>query len=132
MPAFSALSSPMPHTSARVLEFESLREIMLAYAASELGRARITSLAASVDAEWIRSQQRLAAEVGRYLATGARFDFGGLLDPTTSLDRSRIEGASLEAAEIRDLLLLVDRAAEWREIVLHPPAALSLEWPAVQ
>src|SRR5262249_29922678 len=132
MPASSAVRNRMPHTSARVLEFESLREILQAYAVSELGRTRVASLAASLDAEWICRQQQLAAEIGRYLATGARFDFGGLLDPARSLERSRIEGAALETTEIRDLLLLVDRAAEWREIVLHPPAALSLEWPAVQ
>src|SRR5262245_20143001 len=132
MPALSAVRNAMPHTSARVLEFESLREILLAYAFSELGRARIAGLAAGVDLEWVRGQQQLAAEVGRYLATGARFDFSGLIDPTSSLERSRIEGASLETTAIRDLLVLIDRAAEWREIVLHPPAALSLEWPAVQ
>ena len=132
MPQSSAASNRMSHTSERVLEFERLREILLAYAASELGRARISSLAASVSIEWIRQQQQLAAEVGRYLATGARFEFSGLLNPTQSLERSRIEGASLETAEIRDLLVLVDRAAEWREIVLHPPAALKFEWPAVQ
>lgn len=132
MPASTAVRNAMVHTSARVLEFESLREMLMAYAVSDLGRARVSSLAASVDAEWIQRQQQLTAEVGRYLATGARFDFTGLLDPRQQLERSRIEGASLESAEIRDLLLLIDRAAEWRQIVLHPPAVLSLEWPAVE
>ncbi len=122
----------MPHASARVLEFERLREILLAYAGSELGRSRIASLAASTDRDWIQQQQQLSNEIGRYLGSGARFDFSGLLDPTRSLERSRIEGASLETTEIRDLLILVDRAAEWREIVLHPPAALRLEWAAVE
>jgi len=121
----------MLHTSARLLEFESLREVLLAYTESELGRARIGSLAPSTNAEWILGQQRLAAEIGRYLASGARFNFSGLLDPKSQLERSRIEGASLEPAEIRDILVLIDRAAEWREIALHPPASLSLEWPAV-
>src|SRR5688572_6090472 len=92
----------MAHTSARVLEFESLREILLAYAVSELGHARVNTLTPSVNAGWIRRQQQLAAEIGRYLASGARFDFTGLLDPTKQMERSRIEGASLEAAEIRD------------------------------
>ena len=38
------------------------------------------------------------------------------------IDKSRISGAVLEITEIRDLLLLADRAAEWREIALHPAA----------
>lgn len=122
----------MINTSARVLEFESLREVLLAYAVSESGRARLHTLAPSVDTVWITRQQQLTAEIGRYLATGARFEFSGLLDPGKQLERSRIEGATLEAAEIRDLLVVIDRAAEWREIVLHPPAALRLEWPAVE
>ena len=34
------------------------------------------------------------------------------------MEKSRIAGAALETTEIRDVILLVDRAAEWREIVL--------------
>ena len=34
----------------------------------------------------------------------------------------------LETTEIRDVLLVVDRAAEWREIALHPPANMRTEW----
>src|SRR5688572_8778709 len=98
----TAHSEPMIHTSARVLEFESLREILVAYAVSDLGRARVRALAPSVDAAWVGRQQQLAAEVGRYLAASARFDFSGLLHPGKQLERSRIEGATLEAAEIRD------------------------------
>src|SRR5439155_1573266 len=33
--------------------------------------------------------------------------------------------------EIRDIVLVVDRAAEWREIELNPPSAMTLEWKAV-
>ena len=48
-------------------------------------------------------------------------------DPTTLIDKSRIRGAALEITEIRDLLLVADRAAEWREIALHPAANLARE-----
>ena len=36
------------------------------------------------------------------------------------LDKSRIAGAALETTEIRDVILVVDRAADWRQIVLEP------------
>src|SRR5439155_4693612 len=40
-------------------------------------------------------------------------------------------GAALDTTEIRDIILLVDRAAEWREIALSPPAALKISWTSV-
>ena len=51
-----------------------------------------------------------------------------MLDVTTLVEKSRIAGAALETTEIRDVLLVVDRAAEWREIALHPPANMRTEW----
>ncbi len=57
-----------------------------------------------------------------------RFDFSGLLDVTRLVEKSRIAGAALETTEIRDVLLMVDRAAEWREIAFHPPASMKTEW----
>src|SRR5208337_1908417 len=47
-------------------------------------------------------------------------------------DKSRIQGAALETTEIRDLLLVIDRAAEWREIALHPPVAIEDKWQAMR
>ena len=37
----------------------------------------------------------------------------------------------MKLTEIRDVVLAVDRAAEWREIALNPPAAMKFEWKAV-
>ena len=62
---------------------------------------------------------------------GGRFDFSGLLDITKLVEKSRIAGAALETTEIRDVVLVVDRAAEWHEIALSPPAAMKVEWKAV-
>ncbi len=82
-------------------------------------------------AQWIERQQQLASELRGYLRTGGRFDFHGLLDPTTLVNKSRIRGAALEILEIRDLLLVADRAAEWREIAMHPPVEVQDKWQAV-
>src|SRR2546426_11743971 len=62
---------------------------------------------------------------------GGRFEFSGLLDVNQSVEKARIVGAALETGEIRDIVLVVDRAAEWREIALNPPSAMTLEWKAV-
>src|SRR5271165_3114825 len=68
----------------------------------------------------------------RLLHAGGHFDFHGLLDPTPLVNKSRIQGAALEIGEIRDLVLVADRAAEWREIALHPPAALQDKWQGLR
>ena len=122
------MSQPLIHNSARVLEFDALLELMRGYASSPLGRARITALAPSTDSVWVREQQELAEEVREFRRVGGRFDFTGLLDITRLVTKSRIAGAALETTEIRDVLLLVDRAAEWREIAFHPPANMRTEW----
>src|SRR5271157_6513820 len=124
--------TPIPHTSERVLEFDHLRDLLVAYSASPLGQVRIAGLTPSHERDWIERQQQLTEELRGYLRAGGRFDFHGLLDPTPLLHKSRIQGAALELTEIRDVLLLADRAAEWREIALHPPVAIEAKWEAVR
>jgi DNA mismatch repair protein MutS2 len=118
------------HNSARVLEFDALRELLRAYTSSPLGQARIDSLTPSIDSAWIVQQQELAEEVREFRRVGGRFDFSALLDVTRSIEKARI--TTLDTPEIRDVLLLVDRAAEWREIALHPPANMRMEWRRIQ
>ncbi|MGA9979522.1 MAG: Smr/MutS family protein, partial [Candidatus Sulfotelmatobacter sp.] len=96
-----------------------------------LGHARIAALAPSTDRAWIESQHQLASEIREFRRVGGRFEFSGLLPTAQLVAKSRILGAILETTEIRDVVLLVDRAAEWREISLHPPAAMKREWRGV-
>jgi DNA mismatch repair protein MutS2 len=121
----------LSHTSARVLEFDSLRDLLSGYASSPLGHGLIANLAPSTDREWIENQQQLTTEIREFRRVGGRFDFSGLLDVSTLVEKSRIAGAALETTDIRDVVLVVDRAAEWREIALSPPAAMKVEWRTV-
>ena len=122
---------PLSHTSARVLEFDSLRDVLSGYASSPLGQGLIAQLAPSIDRDWIENQQQLTSEIREFRRVGGRFDFSGLLEVTELVEKSRIAGAALETTDIRDVVLVVDRAAEWREIALSPPAAMKLEWTSV-
>ena len=126
------MSEPLVHHSARVLEFDALRELLRGYASSPLGQAKLATLAPSIDPEWIEEQQALTEEVREFRRVGGRFDFSGLLDVAQLVEKSRIGGAALETTDIRDVLLLVDRAAEWREIALHPPASMRTEWRQIR
>src|SRR5215469_9678296 len=121
---------PLIHTSAGVLEFESLRDLLRGYTSSPLGSTRIAALAPSLDRSWIELQQQLTSEVREFRRVGGRFEFAGLLHVGTLIEKAGISGAALETTEIRDVILVVDRAAEWREIALSPPAAMK-EWTAI-
>ena len=126
------MAAELAHTSSRVLEFESLRELLRGYASSPLGQNRIRALAPSTDRAWIQTQQTLAAEIREFRRVGGRFDFSTLVDISSLVQKSRIAGATLETTEIRDVILLVDRAAEWRAIAQQPPAAMRSAWTGVR
>jgi len=127
----SPVPQPLAHTSSSLLEFETLRELLAGYAPSPLGQRRIAELQPSYDSVWIANQQQLTTEIREYRRVGGRFEFAGLLDVQTLIEKSRISGAALETTEIRDVVLVADRASEWREIVHQPPAAMRSKWTSV-
>ncbi len=126
------MADALTHSSWRVLEFDALRELLRGYASSPLGQRRIAALAPSTDRAWIESQQELASEIREFRRVGGRFDFAGLIEIARLVEKSRIAGAALETTHIRDVILVVDRAAEWHEIALHPPAAMKSDWRGVR
>jgi DNA mismatch repair protein MutS2 len=127
----SFVPHPVPHTSSRLLEFETLRDLLAGYASSPLGQRRFAELLPSLDHAWIETQHQLTTEIREYRRVGGRFEFAGLPEVRKLIEKSRIAGAALETSEIRDVVLVADRAAEWREIVRQPPAAMRSEWTAV-
>ena len=114
----------MEKTSAQVLEFGPLRDLLRGYAASDLGRARVDALTPSVDLAWIEQQQQLTSEIREFRRVGGSFEFGGLTDVSNLLEKSRISGATLESLEIRNVIGIVDRATEWRKITFDPPQTM--------
>jgi DNA mismatch repair protein MutS2 len=124
--------NPVTHSSSRLLEFETLRDLLAGYASSPFGKRRIAELLPSLDRTWIETQQRLTTEIREYRRVGGRFEFAGLPEVQKLIEKSRISGAALETTEIRDVVLVADRASEWREIVRQPPGAMRSEWTAVE
>ncbi len=122
----------MTHSSARVLEFDALRELVRGYTSSDLGRVRVAQLAASTDLAWIQNQQQLTGEVREFRRVGGNFNFFGLTPISDLLEKAGISGVALEALEIVSVITGVDRAAEWREIALNPPQGMKQEWTAVR
>ena len=124
--------NPVIHSSSRLLEFETLRDLLAGYASSPLGKRRIAELLPSLDRPWIETQQQLTPEIREYRRVGGRFEFAGLPEVQKLIEKSRIAGAALETTEIRDVVLVADRASEWREIVRQPPAAMRSAWTTVE
>jgi len=122
----------MANSSARVLEFESLRDLVRGYAVSDLGRARVLALLPTVDLVWIENQHRLTCEIREFRRVGGGFEFARLIDVSRLLDKSHIAGAALDTLEIRDVLAIIERAAEWRAIANNPPQGMKAEWSAVR
>src|ERR1035437_1368613 len=125
------MAGELVHHSARVLEFDALRELLRGYASSPLGQERIAALTPSTDRDWLEGQQKLVAEIREFRRVGGRFDFSALIEIGLLVEKSRIAGTALETTEIRDVILVVDRAAQWREIALHPPANMNSDWREV-
>ena len=87
----------LSHTSLRVLEFDSLRDLLRGYASSPLGQALISALAPSTDRDWINQQHQLTSEIREFRRVGGSFDFSSLLDVVKLLEKSRIAGAARSA-----------------------------------
>jgi DNA mismatch repair protein MutS2 len=112
-----------------VLEFEQLRELLGRYVRGPLGRANLAHVAPVSDRAAIESALADATEAIEYVrassqpqpaARGAavrlRFDVGE--DPAPAVARLRIEGATLDGAEIFELARLLDVASEARSLIL--------------
>jgi DNA mismatch repair protein MutS2 len=115
-------------TSATVLEFEALRQLLGRYISSPMGRRELEKVAPHSDAARLTSDLAEAAEAVEYLRLAARpqpaargaairVDFTGLPEVEAAVHKLRIEGASLEPREIFDVFALLDRAADAKSVL---------------
>ncbi len=113
----------MRQTSAQTLEYEALRALVGRYIASPLGARELAQMAPTSDRAALESALAETGEALGYLRTATRpqpgqqgsairLDFSGLPDLTPTAHKLRIEGATLEARELFDIILLLDRAAD--------------------
>jgi DNA mismatch repair protein MutS2 len=117
------IPAPLAESSAISLEWPRLREHIATRTTSPLGRAWVSALEPSADLPWIETQHTRTGELRAMLTAGGSFDFNGLFDPTTLLDKSRIDGSALEALEILSLLAVAERVAAWRNLFASAESA---------
>ena len=124
------IPSPLAEASSVALEWPRLRELIAGRASSPLGRVWVLVLEPSADRAWIETQQQRTGEIRDLLTGGGSFEFHGLFDPTERLEQARLEGAALEAQEINALLMVVERVAAWRALLISP-AGRARVWPGI-
>src|SRR6195256_239751 len=118
----------MKSTSADLLEFEALKNLLGRFVSSPLGRAELDRVAPSADLAALTESLAEANEAIQYLRSAAqpksgqrgaaiRLDFSGISDLRIAAEKLRIEGASLDPKEIFDLIALLDRAADIKSIL---------------
>lgn len=113
-----------------VLEFEAVKALIGRHLHTELGRAELETIAPMTDRQAIESALADAREATEHLrarsqpqpasrgaAIRIRFDLDA--DPRPAAAKLRIEGATLEAAEIFELTRLLDAAGETRSVLMQ-------------
>src|SRR5436305_13815748 len=105
----------MMRSSAGVLEFAAVKDMLRAYTSSPLGREELERLRPQTDREWIEREQQRTRELQAYWRAGARFEFHGLTSPGDLLGKTQITGAALELDALPQILMLAERDPQWRQ-----------------
>ena len=107
--------------ASKALEWDKFVSFLGGYAQSAPGRAWIAALAPSTDCMWLARQHALVEEMRLLAGSGGVPGLGSLIDPSERLAKARIEGAALEAEEIRALIGLAEGVTAWTESMRTPP-----------
>ncbi|HEX8459491.1 MAG TPA: Smr/MutS family protein [Pyrinomonadaceae bacterium] len=117
-----------------VLEYDALRALVRRGAQTPMGRARVETLAPLADVEAVR--RALAAvtecvELRRRGSGGGAWSFSELADPSESIARLRIEGATLDALPLLELARLCDQVGAARALIQSEREDLPVLWELV-
>lgn len=119
----------MHNFSADILEFDALLELVGRYVGSSAGRRLLADVEPRADFESLTEAHATSREAIDYLrktrgeqpasrGAAVRIRFSDLPDTSRAVATLRIEGAGLEAMQIRELSSLIDRAGDARAILI--------------
>jgi DNA mismatch repair protein MutS2 len=114
------------------LEYQHLLELIKRYAQTETGRSRVEELSPIDDASELRRALAALAECVRLRTRGVKWYFNGLADPSETLGRLRVEGASLDPLAILQIARLCDQAMQARAAILAERDEAPVLWQLVQ
>ena len=114
------------------LEYQHLLELIKRNAQTEAGQRRVEALSPIDDASELRHALAALAECVRLRARGVKWYFNGLTEPSETIGRLRVEGASLDPLAILQTARLCDQAMSARAAILAERDEAPVLWQLVQ
>ncbi|HEX7173658.1 MAG TPA: hypothetical protein VF240_00050, partial [Pyrinomonadaceae bacterium] len=121
----------MNEHSFATLEYEGLRALVAERAQTPMGRERAVALAPLADATAVRRELRAVSECIELRRRGAALSFREVADPSQSLARLPIEGATLDPVSLLELARLCAQAADARDAIHAEREACPVLWEEV-
>jgi len=114
------------------LEYQHLLELIKRNAQTEAGQRRVEELSPIDDVAELRHALAALAECVRLRARGVKWYFNGLTEPSETIGRLRVEGASLDPLAILQTARLCDQAMSARAAILAERDEAPVLWQLVQ
>jgi DNA mismatch repair protein MutS2 len=114
------------------LEYQHLLELIKRNAQTEAGQRRVETLSPVDDASELRHALAALNECVRLRARGVKWYFNGLTEPSETIGRLRVEGASLDPLAILQTARLCDQAMSARAAILAERDETPVLWQLVQ
>jgi DNA mismatch repair protein MutS2 len=107
--------------SREVLEFSGIIELLSQFLSGPIAEPQLASLAPHTRVDEIRRDLERAAQAREYLRGSPRPGLGSLKDPRAVLEKLRIEGVTLTALEILELVEVARAACDFRSLFAKTP-----------
>jgi len=114
------------------LEYQQLLKLLERGAQTELGRARVTSLAPIEELRELRRELAALSEVVALRNRGITWAFSEFRDPAETIGRLRIEGNALDALAILETAKLCEQALAARAAILGERESAPVLWQLVE
>ncbi len=114
------------------LEYQHLLELIKRNAQTEAGQRRVESLAPLENISELKRELATLAECVTLRTRGVKWYFNGLMDPSETIGRLRVEGASLDPLSILQTAKLCDQAMSARSAILAERDNAPVLWELVQ
>ena len=114
------------------LEYQHLLALIKRNAQTEPGQRRVETLAPVSDLAQLRGELSALAECVSLRTRGVNWYFNGLTDPTETISRLRVEGASLDPLAILQTARLCEQAMSARSAILAEREGAPVLWQLVE
>ena len=114
------------------LEYQHLLELIKRNAQTEVGQRRVDALAPIDNLDQLRRELSALSECVTLRRRGVKWWFNGLTDPTETIARLRVEGASLDPLAILQAARLCEQAMSARSAILAEREKAPVLWQLVE